>query len=46
MRALVDAMVSEKLMTFFEENPQVARTIIEKAQTAARAARPRKRRVR
>ena len=24
-------------MTFFEENPQVARTIIEKAQTAARA---------
>ena len=37
MRALVDAMVSEKLMTFFEENPQVARSIIEKAQTAARA---------
>ncbi len=37
MRALVDAMVSEKLMTFFEENPQVARTIIEKAQTAALA---------
>ena len=37
MRALVDAMVSDKLMTFFEENPQVARTIIEKAQTAARA---------
>ena len=37
MRALVDAMVSEKLMNFFEENPQVARTIIEKAQTAARA---------
>ncbi len=37
MRALVDAMVSEKLMTFFEENPAVARTIIEKAQTAARA---------
>ena len=35
MRALVDAMVSEKLMTFFEENPQVARSIIEKAQTAA-----------
>ena len=38
MRALVDAMVSEKLMTFFEENPQVARTIIEKAITASRAA--------
>ena len=37
MRTLVDAMVSEKLMTFFEENPQVARTIIDKAQTAARA---------
>ena len=37
MRTLVDAMVSEKLMTFFEENPSVARSIIEKAQTAARA---------
>ena len=37
MRTLVDAMVSEKLMTFFEENPAVARSIIEKAQTAARA---------
>ena len=36
-------MVSEKLMTFFEENPQVARTIIDKALTAARArVRPRK----
>lgn len=37
MRTLVDTMVSDKLMTFFEENPAVARTIIEKAQTAARA---------
>ena len=37
MRALVDSMLSDKLMTFFEENPAVARTIIEKAQTAARA---------
>lgn len=37
MRNLVDSMVNEKLTTFFEENPAVARTIIEKAQTAARA---------
>ena len=37
MRSLVDTMVSEKLMTFFEENPAVARMIIEKAQTAAHA---------
>ena len=35
MRALVDAMVSEKLMTFFEENPQVARTIIERRRLRA-----------
>ena len=37
MRTLVETMVGDKLMTFFEENPSVARTIIEKAQTAARA---------
>lgn len=37
MRNLVETMVSDKLMTFLEENPQTARTIIEKAQTAARA---------
>ena len=37
MRTLVDTMVSDKLMTFFEENPSVARTIIDKAQAASRA---------
>ncbi len=37
MRTLVDNMVTERLSTFFEENPSVARTIIDKAQTAARA---------
>lgn len=37
MRTLVDAMVSDRLMTFFEENPAVARAIIEKAQAASRA---------
>ena len=37
MRTLVEAMVGEKLAVFFEENPAVARTIIDKAQTAARA---------
>ncbi len=37
MRTLVESMVGEKLMVFFEENPSVARTIIEKAQTASRA---------
>lgn len=37
MRTLVDTIVSEKLMVFFEENPSVARSIIEKAQAASRA---------
>lgn len=37
MRALVDGMVSEKLMTFFEENPAVARAIMDKSMTASRA---------
>ena len=37
MRQVVSAIVTDKLTTYFEENPQVARTIIEKAQTAARA---------
>lgn len=37
MRTLVESMVGEKLMVFFEENPSVARTIIDKAQTASRA---------
>ena len=35
---LVSAIVTDKLTTYFEENPQVARTIIEKAITASRAA--------
>ncbi len=38
MRGVVDSIVSEKLSTFFEENPSVARAIIEKALTASRAA--------
>ena len=37
MRTLVDSIVSDKLETFFEENPSVARTIIDKALTASRA---------
>lgn len=37
MRNLVETMVNEKLAIYLEENPAVARTIIEKAQTAARA---------
>lgn len=37
MRTLVETMLNEKLMIYFEENPSVARTIIEKAQTASRA---------
>ncbi len=37
MRTLVDSMVSEKLGTFFEENPATARAIIEKAIGASRA---------
>jgi DNA gyrase subunit B len=37
IRALVDSMVSEKLATFLEENPQTARTILDKSITAAKA---------
>ena len=37
IRTLVESMVGEKLDTFFEENPAVGRTIIEKALTASRA---------
>lgn len=37
MRTLVETMMNDRLTTFFEENPSVARIIIEKAQTAARA---------
>lgn len=37
MRTLVESMLSEKLTAFFEENPGIAKTIIEKTQTASRA---------
>ena len=38
MRQVVSAIVTDKLTTYFEENQQVARTIIEKTITASRAA--------
>ena len=38
MRGVVSSIVTDRLTTYFEENPQVARTIIEKAITASRAA--------
>ena len=37
MRTLVDSIVSDKLTQFLEENPTVARTILDKAMTANRA---------
>ncbi len=37
MRNLVETMMGEKLTIFFEENPAVAKSIIDKAQTASRA---------
>ena len=37
VRPIVDACTYEKVMTFFEENPQQAKTIISKIVTAARA---------
>ena len=37
MRPLVDAIVSDKLMQFLDENPVVARTILDKAMMANRA---------
>lgn len=37
MRTLVDSMVSEKLTTYFEENPAIARAIMDKSLTASRA---------
>ncbi len=37
MRTLVESLLSEKLTVFFEENPSVAKTIVDKAQTASRA---------
>lgn len=37
IRTLVDGLVSDRLMQFLEENPVVARTILDKAMTANRA---------
>ena len=37
VRGLTDAVMSEELSAFLEENPAVARTIIDKATTASRA---------
>ncbi|MCL2056822.1 MAG: DNA topoisomerase (ATP-hydrolyzing) subunit B [Oscillospiraceae bacterium] len=37
MRALVEGMTYDKLTTYFEENPSVAKAILEKAQGAFRA---------
>ena len=37
MRTLVDSIVSDKLMQFLDENPVVARTILDKAMMANRA---------
>ena len=37
IRTLVDGIVSDRLMQFLEENPVVARTILDKAMTANRA---------
>ncbi len=37
MRALVDGILQDKLTEFFEENPGVAKTILDKAMTASRA---------
>ena len=37
IRTLVDRLVADQLGTFFEENPSVARTILDNAMTASRA---------
>ena len=37
IRPFVDSMVSEKLEAFLEENPSVAKTVLDKALTASRA---------
>ncbi|MCL2391665.1 MAG: DNA topoisomerase (ATP-hydrolyzing) subunit B [Oscillospiraceae bacterium] len=37
MRSFVDSLLTEKLSTFLEENPSVARAILDKAVTASRA---------
>ena len=37
MRSIVDGLVTEKLAEFFEETPNIARVVIDKSLTAARA---------
>ena len=37
MRSIVEKMVNEKLGEFFEENPSVAKIVVDKAMTASRA---------
>ena len=37
LRTLVESLLTEKLTVFFEENPSIAKIIIDKAQTASRA---------
>jgi len=37
IRSFVDSLIAEKLATYFEENPTVARSILDKAITASRA---------
>lgn len=37
VRGLVESTISDKLQSFLEENPSVARTVIDKAMTASRA---------
>lgn len=37
IRGLVDGIVSDKLMTYLEENPSVGKSIVEKAMSASRA---------
>ena len=37
MRSMVDSLISSRLMTFFEENPSVARSIYDKVLSTARA---------
>ncbi|MDP4109051.1 MAG: DNA topoisomerase (ATP-hydrolyzing) subunit B [Bacillota bacterium] len=37
MRTIVESMVGEKLGTFFEENPSIAKAVLDKALTASRA---------
>lgn len=37
VQGIVDSVVNEELATYFEENPKVARTVVDKAMLAARA---------